>query len=93
LSVNVTGCLVIGIVGVLLHTGMPEHEHEPMRLLVMVGLLGGFTTFSSFGYDTLKLIDAGHVGMALLNVAANNAAGLAAVWIGYRLTQRWVGGQ
>ena len=57
LTVNVLGCLLIGLLGVLL-TG-PWVVREEVRLAILVGGLGGFTTFSTFGADTLALLDAG----------------------------------
>jgi len=50
--------------------------------ILLVGLLGGFTTFSSFSYETVRLIQAGHTSAALGFVALNNAGGLLAVWLG-----------
>ncbi len=86
LLVNVTGCLAIGMVGALL-TG-PVLIREEYRFAILVGLLGGFTTFSSFGYETLELAQSRKYAQAVANVLVSNAAGLAAVWIGYRLAQR-----
>ena len=51
----------------------------------MVGVLGGFTTFSSFSFDTLALIRDGHVGQALVNVFGQVGLSLIGVWLGYRL--------
>ena len=75
LLVNVVGCLLIGALASWCG------RREPMRLLVLVGLLGGFTTFSSFGLEAVRLIGLGHPGKAIGYIAATNAAGLAAVWI------------
>jgi CrcB protein len=58
----------------------------PWRELVFVGILGGFTTFSAFGLDTLALLRAGAPGLAVANVALQVGAGLAAVYAGFRLT-------
>ncbi len=90
LTVNVVGCGLIGVLAVVLHIGVPDREHDPLRLLLVVGLLGGFTTFSAFGYDTLKLLNDQRVGLAMVNVVANNVVGLVAVWVAYRVTQRFV---
>jgi CrcB protein len=88
LVVNVLGCLAMGVLGALfaLHRGRDE-----WRLLLLVGLLGGFTTFSSFAFETLGLAEHGARGRALANVLLTNALCLLAVWAGYRLTQRWHG--
>ena len=83
LVVNVLGCLAIGLLlGV---TGRSTDLPEPARLMVVVGLLGSFTTFSTFGKETVDLIALGEPGRALLVVAGNLALGLPAVWLGARL--------
>jgi CrcB protein len=80
LAVNVLGCLVIGALSFLADTrGMFSVE---TRLLVFVGLLGGFTTFSTFGNETLNLLRDGQLLMASFNVTANVILCLAAVWAG-----------
>jgi len=89
LLVNMTGCLLIGFLGATL--AGPVLIREEYRMGLMVGLLGGFTTFSTFGYETLALLDGGDVAMASLNVLLSNALGLAAVWSGYRLAELWHG--
>lgn len=79
LIVNVAGCLCIGL-------ALPSVEraaalsHE-MRLLLVVGFLGGFTTFSAFGSESVALVRSS-LSVALINVAANVLLGLAAVVIG-----------
>jgi fluoride exporter len=85
LAVNVSGCLLIGFLG-----GLAESRQvlgPEVRLFLLVGLLGGFTTFSSFGYETLALARDAEMGKALLNVAASVALGLAAVWAGDALAR------
>jgi len=80
LAVNLIGCLGIGIVSYLTDSrgaGSPE-----TRAILMVGLLGGFTTFSAFGNETLNLFRDGEHLFAGLNVAANVVLGLTAVWLG-----------
>jgi CrcB protein len=86
LAVNVTGCLLIGAAAAMTETR--QLLRPEARLFLMVGLLGGYTTFSSFGYETLALARDGEALRAALNVAAHVAAGLAAVWIGYVLAAR-----
>ncbi len=83
LVVNVTGCLVIGFLGALFSG--PALVRDEWRLFLLVGVLGGFTTFSSFGFETLSLIDAGDWVRAGANVLLSNGIGLVAVWFGYRL--------
>lgn len=82
--VNVSGCFVIGLLAGLLASdriALPVHWRE----FVFVGLLGGFTTFSTFGLDTFTLARTGAMAYALLNVAAQVIVGLLAVWIGYHI--------
>lgn len=83
LAVNVVGCLLIGVV---LHLVEDRSILGPTaRLFVAIGVLGGFTTFSSFGYETFELIEDRAYKLALLNVAGNMILGLLAVWVGRTL--------
>jgi CrcB protein len=80
LTVNLIGCFVIGFLAQLAETRgafTPE-----ARAFIFVGILGGFTTFSSFGSDTINLFRDGETINALLNVGANVIVGLALVWLG-----------
>lgn len=81
LLVNVSGCLVIGLLAGLIASGrMPMRAG--WREFVFVGLLGGFTTFSTFGLDTVTLLRAGATGDAFFNVAGNLVIGVGAVYAG-----------
>jgi CrcB protein len=83
LAVNVSGCLVIGLLGGL---GDARASLGPeLRMFLFVGVLGGFTTFSSFAYETLALLRFEDLARALANVAAQVVLGLGAAWIGYSL--------
>jgi CrcB protein len=79
-SVNVAGCLLAGVLA-----GLAE-KHELLsadaRLLLFTGLLGGFTTFSAFGLETMYLLRKGELLVAGSNVALSVAAGLLALWLG-----------
>lgn len=77
LFVNVVGCVLIGFAA-----GWCA-QREPARAVVVVGMLGGFTTFSSFGLDTIRLLSEGHPYKAVLYVSLTIAAGLLAVWLTY----------
>ena len=81
LAVNALGCLVIGLLGGLADARSALGPEA--RLLVMIGLLGGFTTFSTFGYETLGLLRAGSFLAAGTNVAASLVLCLVAVWLGH----------
>lgn len=87
LAVNLIGCFVIGLFSQLAEARgafTPE-----TRALVFFGVLGGFTTFSSFGNDTMNLLRDGQTVDALLNVGANVILGLALVWLG-RTAAFWI---
>ena len=86
LAVNVAGCLLIGFLGALLSG--PALLRDELRLGLLVGVLGGFTTFSTFGWETFALLNDGEWSRAAANVVASNALGLAAVWLGYRVAQQ-----
>lgn len=83
-AINVLGSFLIGIVGGLLVSGRWTLSLEG-RTFVLVGLLGGFTTFSSFSFDTLALIRTGHLVQAGWNVVGQVGLSLIGVWVGYRL--------
>jgi fluoride exporter len=83
LAVNVLGCLVIGLLSATLASRFPVREDY--RLALVVGLLGGFTTFSSFGMETFALVDGGHYLHAAVNIALSVIVCLIAVWSGHRL--------
>lgn len=87
LSVNLIGCFVIGLLSQLAEArGVFTPE---ARALLFFGVLGGFTTFSSFGNDTINLLRDGETVNALLNVGANVIFGLALVWLG-RTVAYWI---
>ena len=87
LTVNVIGCFFLGLLGCLL--AGPFLVREEYRMAVLVGFLGGFTTFSTFGLETFSLLNDGQRGLALANIFLSNGLGLAAVWLGYRLGETW----
>ena len=79
LAVNLIGCFAIGLLSQLAETrGVFTAE---TRTLVFVGVLGGFTTFSAFGNETINLWREGQSGLALLNIAAHLVLCLGAVWL------------
>ncbi len=89
LAVNVLGCLVIGFLTALF-TG-PVLIREEYRIGLLVGILGGFTTFSTFGLESFTLMNAGQFALAALNIFSSCTLGLLAVWIGYRAAEYWYG--
>lgn len=82
--VNIAGSAAIGLLAGMLASGR-LHVSADLRAFLMVGILGGFTTFSSFSLDTLALLRTGQPGMAALNVFGQVALSLAAAAVGYRL--------
>ena len=84
--VNVVGCLAIGVFAGLIAASRIQ-VGEVGRAFVVVGVLGGFTTFSSFGLDTFTLARAGQIGTAAFNAFGQLFLGLAAVWAGYALAR------
>lgn len=80
LAVNLSGCLVIGFLWAAAERApLPGHGSS----LVFVGFLGAYTTFSTFGIETLNLLRNGDTVLALANVAASNLGGLVIVWVGF----------
>jgi CrcB protein len=81
LVVNVVGCLVLGFLG-----GWAESRQvlsPATRLFVMIGVLGGFTTFSTFAYESLALAHGSDLARAFVNIALQLALGLGAAWLGF----------
>ena len=85
LVVNLTGCFLVGLLFYLLQERFVVNP--TVRTVILIGLLGGFTTFSSFGLQTFTLLQDGEFGLAALNLTASNFIGLALVWVGYTLAR------
>lgn len=85
LAVNVLGCLAIGLLG-----GIAEHRQvlEPgQRLFLTVGVLGGFTTFSAFAFESMSLLHDAELARALINTSAQIVLGFGAAFGGYLLAR------
>lgn len=82
--VNVVGCFIIGALAGRIASGKLTMT-PTMRTFVFVGVLGGFTTFSTFGLDTFTLAHGGDHATAFWNVAGQIGLGLGAVYLGYHL--------
>jgi fluoride exporter len=81
-AVNVLGCLVAGVlIGVAEHYAILTVE---TRLLVFTGILGGFTTFSAFGVETVALLQRGQIAVAASYVLLSVLCGLLVLWAGIR---------
>lgn len=84
-SVNVAGSLVIGLViGLVAH---PIGHAAAWRAFAVVGVCGGFTTFSTFSNESLRMLESGQWGMFALYVFGSVAAGIVAVALGYALAR------
>ncbi len=84
LGVNVIGCLVIGLLG-----GLAENTElftPPVRMFLLVGMLGGFTTYSTFGYETMALLRDRQMLAAAAYVGLHLGLGFGAVALGYGLS-------
>jgi CrcB protein len=91
--INVTGSLLIGFFGTLTLAQGRYPVSEAVRLFVMIGICGGYTTFSSFSLQTLDLLRSGAVVRAAVNIAASVALCTAAVAAGHLLASRFNGGE
>ena len=86
LIVNITGCLLLG-----LFNGWAENHQfftSQIRLFLFVGILGSYTTFSTFSYETIELLQNGDTFHALLNVAIQVIVGLLAAFIGFQIAYK-----
>ena len=86
--INVIGSFVIGFFGTLTIAGSRWAAPESLRIFVMVGICGGFTTFSSFSLQTFDLLRTGNWGKALLNAGLSVMLCLGAVALGHAIAQR-----
>ena len=85
LMINVSGSFLIGVLAELFDSRILVAP--VMRVALLTGVLGGYTTFSSFTFETVSLLRDGEFWLATLNVSLSVALGLAAVWLGMRLAQ------
>lgn len=89
LAVNVIGCFVMGALNMIFTQRIPIRMEY--RVGLTVGVLGGFTTFSSFGWETFSMANAGQGLRAMMNMLLSITLGFVAVWMGYRLAERLIG--
>ncbi len=85
LLVNLIGCFMVGLLFYLLQERFLVNQ--TVRTVILIGFLGGFTTFSSFGLQTFTLLQDGEFGLAALNILGANVIGLVLVWAGYTLAR------
>jgi CrcB protein len=87
--VNLLGCALVGVLA-----GLAEQRHElspTVRLFLITGFCGGFTTFSAFGFETVYLMRRHELAWAGANIVVSVAAGVAAVWLGWRAVELLTG--
>jgi CrcB protein len=87
LVINVTGCFVIGILMTLIGARAMNARWQP---LLVVGVLGGYTTFSSFGWEAFQAVRDGNPMIGLAYVSLSVALGYLAVWCGAAIAQRGI---
>lgn len=82
-AVNLVGCAAFGVIA-----GAAQHRLPlpvDLRAFLLVGVLGGFTTFSTYAFDSVTLMRDGQWTLALVNMVGQLAGGVAALWVGLRL--------
>ncbi len=79
-TINITGCFLIGVIT----AALVDRHHLPawIRVGLVLGVIGGYTTFSTYAQETLTLIDAHDAAVALMYAAGSVAVGVAAVYVG-----------
>jgi CrcB protein len=85
LAVNLIGCFLVGLLFYLMQERYLVNQN--VRTIILIGLLGGFTTFSSLGLQTFTLLQDNEIVLATLNLVASNVLGLSLVWAGYTLAK------
>jgi CrcB protein len=88
LIVNVSGCFLIAL---LMHLAMVNGWPVTVRAALTIGFLGGYTTYSSFNYETMRLMEEGGVAPALANVIVTLICGVAAGWLGLVVARQLAG--
>lgn len=83
LAINVLGCLILGVIG---QFGLNHITMSPdLRIGLTIGLMGGFTTFSTFGWDTVRMLEEGEWAKASIYVGASVVGGVIAMMLGMRV--------
>lgn len=85
LLVNVIGCFLAGLLFYLMQERFLVSQ--TLRTVIMIGFLGGFTTFSSYGLQTFTLLRDGRIAFAAVNLIVSNVVGLLMVWAGYTVAR------
>lgn len=85
-AINITGSFILGLFATLATERFILHPN--WRLIVAIGFVGAYTTFSTFEYETMKLVEVGSIWNAIANAVGSLVVGFLAVWIGIRLGER-----
>jgi CrcB protein len=88
LIVNLAGCFTIAAV---MHTALTLSWSPTLRSAMTIGFIGGLTTYSSFNYETTRLVEEGSPGLAALNMTATLAGALLAGWLGMACARQLLG--
>lgn len=88
LLVNILGCFVAGVVFEMLQNN--TNGTEDLKLFLLIGVLGGFTTFSAFGLESISLLKNAQFLFFAMNVFLSVFVGLVAVWVGIQIGQRFI---
>jgi CrcB protein len=88
LIVNLFGCFAIAAV---MHAALTLSWSPALRTVITIGFIGGLTTYSSFNYETSRLIEQGALGTAVLNAAATLVGAFAAGWLGVTCARQLLG--
>jgi CrcB protein len=89
LVVNVLGCFMIGFLSSVFSGSLLIRQEY--RIALTIGVLGGFTTFSTFGWEMFALANDGQGLRAVVNALLSVSLGFTAVWGGYQLAEKWLG--
>jgi len=85
LIINIFGCLLIGVImGVLAKNQVTD---SAMKWLLVTGFCGGFTTFSAFGYENIRLLQNGNIFLPFVYISSSIILGLGSVWLGFILVK------
>jgi CrcB protein len=83
--INFLGCLILGL---LMNLGITDTESWPAKEFLSIGILGGFTTFSTFGMESYRLMESGHLVIALFYMIGSVVAGIFGIWVSQFMTQQ-----
>jgi CrcB protein len=83
--INFIGCFILGL---LMNMGITNTETWPAREFLVIGILGGFTTFSTFGMESYRLMETGHLVTALFYMIGSVTAGIFGIWLSQFLARQ-----